>query len=350
MVEFGGWDMPVEYSGIIDEHMTVRTKAGLFDVSHMGQIEIAGKHALEAVQHLTCNDASKLAIGQIQYSALTTPAGTFVDDILVYRVADDHFMLVVNAGNIVKDYEWIQNNTRQRGGDAVVVNSSSRYALIAIQGPEAAGILQKLTEIDLSAIKYYWFDNGEVAGQRVIVSRTGYTGEDGFEVFVPPASAEKVWNALLEAGADKGLKPAGLGARDTLRLEAAMRLCGSDMDENTTVVEAGLSWIVGWKKDTFLGSDVLKAQKAGGLEKKLVGFEMVDKAIARHGYPVVKDGQQIGVVTSGTQTPFLKKSIGLAMLPVAMTAVGTEFQIDVRGRQVTARVVPEPFYKRAKLT
>jgi aminomethyltransferase len=348
MVEFGGWDMPVEYSGIIDEHMTVRTAAGLFDVSHMGQIELAGAQALAAVQHLTCNDASKLAIGQIQYSALTTPTGGFVDDILTYRVADDHFMLVVNAGNIVKDFEWIQNNVRQRGGDVVVVNSSSRYALIAIQGPEAEGILQQLTEIDLASIKYYWFANGEVAGQRVIVSRTGYTGEDGFEVFVPPAGAEKVWNALLEAGASKGIKPAGLGARDTLRLEAAMRLCGSDMDENTTVLEAGLGWIVGWKKDEFIGSDVLKAQKAGSLAKKLVGFEMVDKAIARHGYPVVANGQQIGVVTSGTQTPYLKKSIGMAMLPVAMATPGTEFTIDVRGRQVTARVVPEPFYKRAK--
>ena len=349
MVEFGGWDMPVEYSGIIDEHLTVRTKAGLFDVSHMGEIEIAGPQALEAVQHLTCNDASKLAIGQIQYSALTTPAGTFVDDILVYRFAEDHFMFVVNAGNIVKDYDWIQSHTRQRGGDAaVVVNSSSRYALIAIQGPEAEAILQTLTEIDLPAIKYYWFANGEVAGQRVMVSRTGYTGEDGFEIFVPPAGAEKVWNALLDAGADKGIKPAGLGARDTLRLEASMRLCGSDMDENTSVLEAGLGWIVGWKKDAFLGSDVLKAQKGGGLEKKLVGFEMVDKAIARHGYPVVADGLQIGVVTSGTQTPFLKKSIGLAMLPVSMAAAGTEFTIDVRGRQVAARVVPEPFYKRAK--
>lgn len=348
MVEFGGWDMPVEYSGIIDEHMTVRTAAGLFDVSHMGQIEIAGSQALAAIQNLTCNDASKLAIGQIQYSALTTPTGGFVDDILTYRVADDHFMLVVNAGNIVKDYEWIQNNVRQRGGDVVVVNSSSRYALIAVQGPEAEGILQKLTEIDLSEIKYYWFANGEVAGQRGMVSRTGYTGEDGFEVFVPPASAEKVWNALLEAGADKGIKPAGLGARDTLRLEAAMRLCGSDMDENTTVLEAGLGWIVGWKKDAFLGSDILQAQKAGSLTKKLTAFEMVDKAIARHGYPVVADGQQIGLVTSGTQTPYLKKSIGLAMLPVAMSTVGTEFTIDVRGRQVKARVVPEPFYKRAK--
>jgi aminomethyltransferase len=348
MVEFGGWDMPVEYSGIVDEHMAVRTTAGLFDVSHMGQLEIAGANALAVIQQLACNDASKLAIGQIQYSALTTPDGGFVDDILTYRIADDHFMLVVNAGNIVKDFEWIQRHMTTRGGDAVIVNSSSRYALLAIQGPAAEAILQTLTDIDLPSIKYYWFANGEVAGQRVMVSRTGYTGEDGFEVFVPPASAEKVWNALLDAGASHGLKPCGLGARDTLRLEAAMRLCGSDMDEQTTVMEADLGWIVGWKKDAFMGSDVIKAQKAGALTRKLAGFEMIDKAIARHGYKVMKDGAEIGVVTSGTQTPFLKKAIGLAMLPVDMTAVGTEFQIDIRGRLVNARVVPQPFYKRQK--
>ena len=348
MVEFGGWDMPVEFSGVVDEHMAVRTKAGLFDVSHMGQLEIAGSQALAAVQNLTCNDVSKLAIGQIQYSALTTPTGGFVDDILVYRVADDHFMLVVNAGNIVKDYEWIQAHTRQRGGDVVVVNVSSRYALVAIQGPEAESILQTLTDLELPALKYYWFTNGEVAGQRAIVSRTGYTGEDGFEIFVPPASAEKLWNALLGAGADKGIKPAGLGARDTLRLEAAMRLCGSDMDETTSVLEAGLDWIVGWQKESFIGRDVLHAQKAGSLTRKLCAFEMMDQAIARHGYPVMADGQQVGVVTSGTETPFLKKSIGLAMLPVSMATIGTEFTIDVRGRQVMARVVPEPFYQRAK--
>lgn len=339
--------MPVEYTGIIDEHMAVRTKAGLFDVSHMGQIEIAGPQALAAVQHLTCNDASKLAIGQIQYSALTTPAAGFVDDILVYRFADDHFMLVVNAGNIVKDYEWIQNNTRQRGGDVAVVNASSRYALIAIQGPEAEAILQTLTSMDLPAMKYYWFGTGEVAGQRVTVSRTGYTGEDGFEIFLPPAGAEKMWNALLEAGAGRGLQPCGLGARDTLRLEAAMRLCGSDMDDETTVLEADLGWIVGWQKAEFLGRDVLLEQKAGGLTRRLVGFEVMDKAIARHGYPVVAGGAQVGVVTSGTQTPFLKKAIGLAMVPVSMSAVGSVLSIDVRGRQVTARVVPQPFYTRA---
>jgi aminomethyltransferase len=348
MVEFGGWDMPVEYTGIIDEHMAVRTQAGLFDVSHMGQIEIAGPDALAAVQWISSNDASRLAIGQIQYSALTTPEGTFVDDILVYRMGDQHFMLVVNAGNIMKDHEWIRARVAERAGDVSVVNASSRYALIAIQGPKAEAILQRLTAIELPAIKYYWFANGEVAGVRVTVSRTGYTGEDGFEVFVPPAQAEHVWNALLDAGAADGIKPCGLGARDTLRLEASMRLCGSDMDEHTTVIEAGLGWIVGWKKGDFLGSDVLRAQKSGTLERKLVGFEMQDRAIARHGHKVMAGDDEIGVVTSGTQTPFLKKSIGLAMVPVSRSEPGTALHIDIRGRRVNAVVVPEPFYKRPK--
>lgn len=348
MVEFGGWDMPVEYTGIIDEHMAVRTQAGLFDVSHMGQIEIAGPDALAAVQWISSNDAARLAVGQIQYSALTTPEGTFVDDILVYRMGDQHFMLVVNAGNIMKDHEWIRARVAERGGDVSVVNASSRYALIAIQGPKAEAILQRLTEIELPAIKYYWFAHGEVNGVRVTVSRTGYTGEDGFEVFVPPAQAEQVWNALLDAGAADGIKPCGLGARDTLRLEASMRLCGSDMDEHTSVLEAGLGWIVGWKKGDFLGSDVLRAQKAGTLERKLVGFEMQDRAIARHGHKVMAGDDEVGVVTSGTQTPFLKKSIGLAMVPVSRSEPGTALQIDIRGRRVNAVVVPEPFYKRPK--
>jgi len=348
MVEFGGWDMPVEYTGITGEHMAVRTQAGLFDVSHMGQIELAGPDALAAVQWISSNDASRLDVGQIQYSALTTPEGTFVDDILVYRMGDQHFMLVVNAGNIMKDYEWIRARVTERGGDVSVVNASSRYALIAIQGPKAEAILQRLTGIELSAIKYYWFANGEVSGVRVTVSRTGYTGEDGFEVFVPPAQAEQVWNALLDAGAADGLKPCGLGARDTLRLEASMRLCGSDMDEQTTVIEAGLGWIVGWKKGEFIGSEILRAQKAGTLERTLVGFEMVDRAIARHGYPVVIGSDVVGVVTSGTQTPFLKKSIGLAMVPVSRSAPGTPLHIEIRGRHVAAVVVPEPFYKRPK--
>jgi len=348
MVEFGGWDMPVEYSGITDEHLAVRTRAGLFDVSHMGQIELAGADALAAVQWMTSNDASRLAIGQVQYSALTTDHGTFVDDVLVYRMADDHYLLVVNAGNIVKDHEWIVGQAKSRGGDVAVVNSSSRYALIALQGPAAQEILQTLTGVDLAAIKYYWFATGEVASVRATISRTGYTGEDGFEIFVAPAMAEKVWDAILTAGKHADVRPAGLGARDTLRLEACMRLCGSDMDENVSVLEAGLGWIVGWKKEAFLGAERLRAQKAGALERKLAAFEMRDRAIARHGHPVLREGAPCGVVTSGTQTPFLKKAIGFAMVPVDMAVPGTPLTIDIRGRLVNAEVVPEPFYKRPK--
>ena len=348
MVEFGGWDMPVEYSGIVDEHMAVRTRGGLFDVSHMGEIEIAGADALKAVQHITSNDASRLAINQIQYSALTTPQGTFVDDVLTYRVADDHFMLVVNASNIIKDFHWIAEHVKEVGGDAAAVNTSSRYALIALQGPVAKDVLQTLTGVDLSAMKYYWFGTGEVAGVRVTISRTGYTGEDGFEVFVPPSAAERVWDAILQAGKSAGVIPAGLGARDTLRLEAAMRLYGNDMDETTTVVEADLNWIVGWKKEEFLGHDVLKRQKAEGAPRKLVGFEMMERAIGRHGYDVYMDGEKAGVVTSGTQTPFLKKAIGMAYVPADRTAPGTEFEIDIRGRRAKAAFIPMPFYKRAK--
>ena len=347
MVEFGGWDMPVEYSGIVDEHIAVRTRAGLFDVSHMGQIEIAGKDALAAVQHITSNDASRLSIGQAQYSGLTTPLGTFVDDVLTYRLADDHFMLVVNASNIIKDFTWIAQHV-SGFGDAAAVNTSSRYALIAIQGPAARETLQALTAVPLADLKYYWFTTGEVANVRGTISRTGYTGEDGFEVFVPPASAERVWDAIIQAGRPAGVVPAGLGARDTLRLEAAMRLYGNDIDDTTSVLEADLGWIVGWKKESFLGADVLRRQKQEGLQRKIVGFEMLDRAIARHGYDAYVGGAKAGRVTSGTQTPFLKKAIGMAYLPVEHTAPDTEFEVDIRGRRARARVVPMPFYKRAR--
>jgi aminomethyltransferase len=347
MVEFGGWDMPVEYSGLSDEHLAVRSRAGLFDVSHMGEIEIAGRDALAAVQRITSNDASRLAVGQIQYSALTTPQGTFVDDVLTYRLADEHFMLVVNAGNIVKDFKWIVDHVVD-AGDAAAVNTSSRYALLALQGPAAREILQTLTGVPLDQLKYYWFTTGEVAGVRGTISRTGYTGEDGFEVFVPPAAAERVWDAILQAGRPAGVVPAGLGARDTLRLEAAMRLYGNDMDERHTVLEADLGWIVGWKKPDFIGADVLRRQKQEGVPRRLVGFEMLDRAIARHGYDVYVGGQKAGVVTSGTQTPYLKKAIGLAYLPVERAEPGHQFEVDVRGRRVRAQVVPTPFYKRAR--
>lgn len=339
--------MPVEYTGITAEHQAVRTAAGLFDVSHMGQIELAGKNALAAVNRLTSNDASKLQVNQIQYSALMTPEGAFVDDLLVYRFGPSHFLLVVNAGNIERDHTWIATHAAEMD-DVAVVNSSDRYALIAIQGPKARAVLQTLTAIDLSAIKYYWFAHGEIAGIRGTVSRTGYTGEDGFEIFVPPAMAARLWDALLAAGKTDGLVPCGLGARDTLRLEASMRLYGNDIDETTSVLEADLGWIVGWDKDGFIGRDRLVEQRTAGTTRKIVGFEMVDRAIARHGYPVCRGAEQIGHVTSGTQTPFLKKAIGMAYVPVDQAAAGTEIEIDVRGRRAKAIVVPMPFYKRPK--
>ncbi len=347
MVPFGGWDMPVEYSGISDEHLAVRTRAGLFDVSHMGEIEIAGTDALEAVQRIASNDASRLAVGQTQYSALTTPQGTFVDDLLVYRMADDHFLLVVNASNIEKDFAWIASQVRDFG-DAPAVNTSSRYALLALQGPAALEVLQTLTNVPLDEVKYYWFTTGEVAGIRSTISRTGYTGEDGFEVFVPPAQAAHLWTAILRAGEGAGVIPAGLGARDTLRLEASMRLFGNDMDETTTVLEAGLGWIVGWKKPAFTGADALRAQKASGVPRTLVGFEMVDRGIARHGYPMIVDGASVGTVTSGTQTPYLKKAIGMAYVPTALAEPETPIHVEVRGRHAAARIVPMPFYKRTR--
>jgi aminomethyltransferase len=345
MVPFGGWDMPVEYSGIVAEHLAVRTRAGLFDVSHMGEIEIAGKDALAGVQRISSNDASKLQVGQAQYSGLLTPQGTFVDDLLVYRLANEHFLLVVNAGNIEKDYAWIVEHIKP-AGDVVAVNASSRYALLAVQGPEAVGIVQSLTGVELAGMKYYWFAHGEVANVRATISRTGYTGEDGFEIFVPPQSADKVWQAIVEAGSDAGLIPCGLGARDTLRLEAGMRLHGNDIDDTTTAVEADLNWIVGWKKDDFIGASVLHEQKANGTRRKIVGFEMLDRGIARHGYDVYVGAAKGGLVTSGTQTPFLKKAIGMAYVPAEHTALDTEFDVDIRGRRTRARIVAMPFYKR----
>jgi aminomethyltransferase len=345
MVPFSGWDMPVEYSGIVAEHTAVRTRAGLFDVSHMGEIEIAGRDALGAVQRIVSNDASRLAVGQAQYSGLLTPQGTFVDDLLVYRLAPMHFLLVVNAGNIAADYEWIVEHIKAVG-DAVAVDASSRYALLAVQGPAAVETLQPLTGVDLAGLKYYWFAHGEVAGVRGTISRTGYTGEDGFEVFVPPQAADRVWQAILQSGQAADVIPCGLGARDTLRLEAAMRLYGNDIDETTTVLEADLDWIVGWKKADFVGAEALRRQKAEGVTRRIVGFEMVERGIARHGYPVYVGDSPAGIVTSGTQTPFLKKAIGMAYLPVEHAAVDSEFDVDIRGRRTRARVVPLPFYKR----
>jgi aminomethyltransferase len=346
IVPFAGWEMPVEYSGISDEHLAVRTRAGLFDVSHMGQVEVAGADALAAVQRITSNDAGKLKIGQAQYSGLTLPNGAFVDDLLVYRLAADHFLLVINASNVAKDFAWIRQQIAGIG-DAMAVDNSSRYALIAVQGPAAREVLQPLTGVDLGTIKYYWFAHGEVAGVRGTISRTGYTGEDGYEIFTPPAQAGRVWDALIAEGQKVDLRPAGLGARDTLRLEAAMRLYGNDIDDETTVLEADLEWIVSWTKGDFIGRAALEAQKQAGLTRRLVGFEMLDRAIARHGYPVFVGGAAAGVVTSGTQTPFLKKAIGMAYVPAGL-APDAEIEIDVRNRRARARLTPLPFYKRPR--
>jgi aminomethyltransferase len=348
MVPYAGWTMPLEYSGIAAEHLAVRTRAGIFDVSHMGEIEIAGKGALAAVQRVSCNDASALKVGQAQYSALLTPAGTFIDDVLVYRMAGSHFLLVANAANVAKDYAWIAEQAKA-AGDAAVVDSSSRYALISLQGPASQSILQPLTGADLGDLGYYWFTHGEVANARAMISRTGYTGEDGFEIFVPPAMAAQVWTALLQRGREVGILACGLGARDTLRLEAALRLYGNDIDESTNALEAGLGWIVAWQKpEGSIGIDALRTLKEAGLARRLVGFEMIDRGIARTGCEVREKpgGAGVGVVTSGTQTPHLKKAIGMAYVPSALAASGTNLTIDIRGREAAARVVPLPFYKR----
>jgi len=345
MVPFGGWDMPVEYSGLISEHMAVRKAAGLFDVSHMGEFEVEGPGALAFLQRTTANNVAKLVDGQAQYSAFPLANGAPLDDVIVYRRAADRYLLVVNAGNIEKDFRWLQEQGPQ---DIRLENKSDAYALLALQGPRAAEILRALTTFDLSGLKYYHFAEAEVDSYPVTVSRTGYTGEDGFEIFVSPQLVEAFWKRLLEAGREKGLVPVGLGARDTLRLEARLCLHGQDMDETTSLVEAGLGWMVSLDeaKGDFPGRAVLAEQKKNGPPRKLVGFEMTGRGIARHGYPVLIHDERVGEVTSGTYAPFLQKNIGLCYVPAARAAVGTELAIDIRERKVPARVVPTPFYKR----
>jgi aminomethyltransferase len=344
MVDFGGWDMPVIYAGTIDEHMAVRTAAGLFDVSHMGEIEVKGREALALVQHVTTNDAAKLADGQAQYAGLLYPQGTFVDDLLVHRLSAEHYLLCVNASNTEKDFAWIVENTR--GFDAEVVNTSAAYTQLALQGPKAVEILQPLTDADLSAVNYYWFTRGQVDGVPAIIARTGYTGEDGFELYFDPAASELVWDRLLEAGRAHGLRPCGLAARNTLRLEAKMALYGHEIDSTTTPYEADLAWIVKLNKGDFIGRDALVKQKEEGVARKLVGFEVTGRGIARDGYPVYLDGAQVGAVTSGSPAPYLRKNIGLTYLPAGRAAAGTPIEVDVRGRRIAAEVVPTPFYKR----
>jgi aminomethyltransferase len=342
MVDFGGWDLPVQYTGILEEHEAVRNDVGLFDVSHMGEVTVKGPQALELLQKTTCNDVSKLDTGRIHYNGLLYPNGGFVDDILIYQNTPTDFFVVVNASNTDKDYEWLLEAAK--GMDVEVKNVSADYAQLALQGPNAERTLQPLTDVDLSSIKYYRFAHGSVDGAPAIVSRTGYTGEDGFEVYVAPEHGPRIAKKFIDAGA----KPCGLGARDTLRLEAKMALYGNDIDDTTTPVQADLGWIVKTEKGAFTGSDVISREKTEGPKRKLVGFEMVDRGIARHGYPVVEGGQEIGVVTSGTHSPTLKKAIGLAYLPLDKSAPGTEFQVLIRGKETRARVIPTPFYKRTK--
>ena len=350
MVDFGGWDMPVQYpAGTIEEHLRTRTHAGLFDVSHMGEIDVRGTDAIAFVNRLTSNDVTKLVDGQAHYTALTTPAGTLIDDLLVYRLAGDHLLLVVNAGTTDKDWEWISSH--HTGESVELRNASADYCQLALQGPDAESILQKLTDLPLSEIKYYHFKPGTVDGVSGIVSRTGYTGEDGFEVYAPADRAEQLWNKILDAGdssSPTGVIPCGLAARNTLRLEAGMALYGHEIDETTTLLEANLGWICKLDKGDFTGREALARQKEEGLKRKLVGFEVTERGIARDDQDVLINDEKVGKVTSGSPAPFLKKNIGFAYVPIECASAGQELKIDVRGRLVGAQVVKTPFYKRAK--
>ncbi len=345
LVEFGGWEMPVEYAGITQEHLAVRTRAGLFDVSHMGEIEVQGHEALKLLQYVTSNDVARLKDFQAQYTALMYPQGSAVDDCLVHRFAENHYLLCVNAANTDKDFDWI---VRHNTFDAQVSNASAEYSQLALQGPKSEQILARLTKADLPAQRYYWFCRATCCGVEGILARTGYTGEDGFEFYFPPSESERVWNELLEAGKPEGLMPVGLGARNTLRLEAAFPLYGHELDDQTTLLEANLGWICKLQKGDFLGREILLKQRQEGTRKKLIGFEMAERGIGRDGYNVLIDGDVVGIVTSGSPAPFLGKNIGLAYVPPQYAQVGREIQIDIRGKPVAARQVALPFYKRHK--
>ncbi|HXP17488.1 MAG TPA: glycine cleavage system aminomethyltransferase GcvT [Terriglobales bacterium] len=353
MVEFNGWEMPVEYpsaGGIIAEHMTVRTGVGIFDVSHMGDIRIAGAEALAAVQHISMNDASRLAVGQAQYSALLYPQGTFVDDVIVHRLRPDDYLLVINAGTREKDFNWVRGNTRQF--DCKVENLSDNFTQIAIQGPKSVNLLQKLTDADLSAIKFYWVRCLTVCGlQHVLTARTGYTGEDGFEIYLPSdeTTSARVWNEVLRAGEEFAVVPCGLGSRNTLRLEAKLPLYGHEISDAINVWEAGLNRFCKMEKPDFIGRTALEKARAEGVSRTLVGLEMIDRGIARDGYKVLdQSGREIGYVTSGSPAPFLKKNIALAYVPLEFGALGTEVEVEIRGQGVKAQIIPTPFYSKPK--
>jgi aminomethyltransferase len=345
MVDFGGWDMPVQYSGILEEHNAVRNAVGLFDVSHMGEIEIRGPDALFLINSVSSNDAAKLKTGQAHYSGLLYEHGGFVDDILVHKVDDDHFFLCVNASNGEKDYDYISTLNRKH---ATVEFASDRYAQIAVQGPRALDTLQKLTRTPLSTIRYYWFLDGEVNDVPARIAHTGYTGEDGFEVYVAPERAEAIWGALMDAGQEFGIRPCGLGARNTLRLEAKMALYGHEIGPSISPLEADLGWIVKFEKSEFTGKEALEKQRDSGITRKLIGFEMTGRGIGRDGYEVLLDGKPAGWVTSGGPSPTLNKNIGMCYLPVEAAVPGRTIQISIRNQPVEAVTVPTPFYKRAK--
>ncbi len=345
MVDFAGWYMPVQYTSIIEEHNAVRTNSGLFDLFHMGEFWLTGPDAMKNIQKICCQDSEALSDRQIAYTPMCRPDGTIVDDLLIYRFNAEKFMLVVNASNTQKDFDWIKS---QLTGDVKLVDESTKTGLIAIQGPNAEAILQKLTRQRLKPIKFYWFTTGTVCGINTIISRTGYTGEDGFELYYPAEHSEKIWNALMEAGKDVGIRPIGLGARDTLRLEARLMLYGNDINDETTPIEANLNWTVKFAKGPFNGSDVMKKQKDQGVGKTLVGFELGKGPAARHGYPIMKDGKKVGEVTSGTMAPTLQKNIGLGYVPPTLSAIGSIFDIEIRGKNYPAKVIETPFYTRAR--
>ena len=353
MVDFNGWDMPVEYppvGGLMKEHLAVRSGVGVFDVSHMGDIRISGPQALEAVQHITMNDASKLAIGQAQYSAMLYPEGTFVDDVIVHRLGEHDYLLVINAGTREKDVDWVTNNTRDF--DVKVENLSDDYTQIAIQGPKGVDTLQKVTDADLSKVKFYWFTHGTVCGlPNILIARTGYTAEDGFEIYVPTdeATSSRVWNEVMKAGEEFGIVPCGLGARNTLRLEGALSLYGHEISEKINVWEARLDRFIKMDKGDFIGRSALEKAKADGVKRTLVGLESVDRGIPRDGYRVLDEaGNEIGYVASGSYAPFLKKNIALAYVPVEHSAIDHVVAVEIRNQPVKCKVVPIPFYKRPK--
>jgi aminomethyltransferase len=344
MVPFGGWDMPVQYRGIVEEHRTVRAAVGCFDVSHMGEFEVEGPPALAALQRLTTNDVAALEVGQVQYSLLCDRHGGIVDDLTVYRLAADRFMLTVNASNIDKDWAHVTEQSTEHGRGPRWRNVSAATGLIAVQGPKAEALVGRLADLAVHAIGYYRFAAGKVAGVGALISRTGYTGEDGFELYVAAGDTERLWTALLDAGRSDGAAPIGLGARDTLRLEMRYALYGNDIDETTNPLEAGLGWVVKPAKGEFLGRAAIEQVRAAGPARKLIGLEMADRSVARHGYPIVKDGARIGVVTSGTYGPSVDRSIAMAYVTSAHAAVGTELGVEIRGQVKGARVVTTPFH------